>query len=64
MWVTERPDSLTVGVRDAGEFVLGRLPADPLPERGRGLKLMSGLVDGISLRKSGGLTEVELSVHR
>jgi anti-sigma B factor antagonist len=64
MWVTERPDTLTVGVRDAGEFVLEPLPADPLPERGRGLKLMSGLVDAISLRKAGGHTEVELSVRR
>lgn len=64
MWITERPDSLSVGVRDAGEFVLGPPPADPLPERGRGLKLMSGLVDSISLRKAGDHTEVELSVHR
>jgi anti-sigma regulatory factor (Ser/Thr protein kinase) len=64
MWVTERPDSLTVGVRDAGDFVLEPLPADPLPERGRGLRLMSKLVDEISLQRTNGHTEVELSVHR
>jgi anti-sigma regulatory factor (Ser/Thr protein kinase) len=64
MWVTEQRDALTIGVRDGGRFVLDPLPPDPLPERGRGLRLMGRLVDEISIRRSGGHTEVELSVRR
>jgi anti-sigma B factor antagonist len=64
MWVSERPDSLTVGVRDAGEFVLRPLPPGPLPERGRGLPLMSRLVDEVAVNRVNGHTEVELTVHR
>ena len=64
MWVTEGADTLTLGVRDAGTFVLEPLPDDPLPERGRGLQLMSMLVDEVSLRQADGHTQVELSKHR
>jgi anti-sigma B factor antagonist len=64
MWVTERPDVLTLGVRDAGRFVLDPPPLDPLPERGRGLKLMSQLVDEVALRRNEGHTQVELLKHR
>jgi anti-sigma B factor antagonist len=64
MWVTEQRDALTIGIRDGGRFVLDPLPPDPLPERGRGLRLMGRLVDEISIQRSGGHTEVELSVRR
>jgi anti-sigma B factor antagonist len=64
MLITERPDTLTVAVRDGGRFVLGPPPPGPLPERGRGLRLMSRLVDEISIRCPTGHTEVELSINR
>jgi anti-sigma regulatory factor (Ser/Thr protein kinase) len=64
MWITERADTLSVVVRDGGRFVLDPLPLDPLPERGRGLRLMSRLVDEISIRCPDGHTEVELSIRR
>jgi anti-anti-sigma factor len=64
LWVTEGGDTLTLGVRDAGNFILEPLPPDPLPERGRGLQLMSCLVDEVSLRQTDGHTQVELSKHR
>jgi anti-sigma B factor antagonist len=64
LWISERPDTLTVGIRDGGRFVLPPLPPDPLPERGRGLRLMSRLVDEISIERNNGHTEVALSVRR
>jgi anti-sigma B factor antagonist len=64
LWVTEEDGTLTLGVRDAGEFQLEPLPADPLPEGGRGLKLMSHLVDSVRLSRTDGHTHVELSKHR
>jgi anti-sigma regulatory factor (Ser/Thr protein kinase) len=64
LWVTEEAGTLTLGVRDAGEFVLEPVPADPLPEGGRGLKLMGHLVDSVSLSRTDGHTHVELSKHR
>lgn len=64
MWITERAGTLSVVVRDGGRFVLDPLPPDPLPERGRGLRLMSRLVDEISIRCPDGHTEVEMSMRR
>jgi anti-anti-sigma factor len=64
MWVDEARDSLTVGVRNGGDFILDPLPPDPLPERGRGLRLMSRMVDEISVQSENGETVVRLSVHR
>ena len=64
MWITEQPDTISVLVRDAGRFELGPLPPEPLPERGRGLRLMSRLVDEIAIRCPPGHTEVELSMRR
>ncbi|HEY0633165.1 MAG TPA: anti-sigma factor antagonist [Thermoleophilaceae bacterium] len=64
LWITERSDALTVGVRDGGRFVLDPLPPDPLPERGRGLRLMSRLVDEISIERNNAHTEVTLSLRR
>jgi serine/threonine-protein kinase RsbW len=62
LWVDERRSSLTVGVRNRGEFVLEPLPPDPLYERGRGLRLMRHMVDEISLRHENAVTTVELSI--
>jgi anti-sigma B factor antagonist len=64
VWVTEQDGTLTFGVRDGGEFDLGPLPADPLPERGRGLRVMSRLVDDVAVQRRDGHTDVELSKHR
>jgi anti-sigma B factor antagonist len=64
MSITEQPDTLSLVVRDGGRFVLDPLPSDPLPERGRGLRLMGQLVDQISIRCPDGHTEVELSMRR
>jgi anti-sigma regulatory factor (Ser/Thr protein kinase) len=63
-WVCERADSLTFGVRDAGDFAVVPPPADPLAERGRGLVLMSALVDEVALRRARGHTHLELVKHR
>src|SRR3954471_13117867 len=52
MWVEEEDgEALTVGVRNGGAFPLEPLDADPLRENGRGLKLMSQMVDRISLQR-------------
>jgi anti-anti-sigma factor len=64
VWVNERPDAVTVGVRNRGEFILEPLPPDPLPERGRGLRLMSRTVDAISVQRTNAEIEVQLSVNR
>jgi anti-sigma B factor antagonist len=64
LWVTENDERLTLGVRDAGVFALDPPPDDPLPESGRGLKLMSHLVDALALSRTDGHTHVELSMTR
>jgi anti-anti-sigma factor len=64
MWVDERRGALTVGVRNRGEFVLEPLPADPLYERGRGLRLMRHMVDAISVEHENAQTTVRLSIPR
>ena len=64
VWVTQEDDALTLGVRDAGVFELDPVPADPLPESGRGLMMMSRLVDGVALTRTDGHTNVELSMQR
>jgi anti-sigma regulatory factor (Ser/Thr protein kinase) len=64
VWVSERPRRLTLGVRDAGRFAPAPITADPLRDRGRGLALMSGLVDVLALSRVDGHTQVELSKHR
>jgi anti-sigma regulatory factor (Ser/Thr protein kinase) len=64
LWVSQRPRRLTLGVRDAGTFVPKPPEDDPLRERGRGLLLMSGLVDVLALSRVDGHTQVELSKHR
>ena len=64
LWVDEQPSTLTVGVRNGGDFVLEPLPADPLHERGRGLRLMGHMVDAIALEHEGSLTVVRLTMNR
>jgi anti-anti-sigma factor len=64
MWVDERRDGVTVGVRNGGEFVLGPLPPDPLREGGRGLRLMSQMVDAISVQRENAQIVVQLSIYR
>jgi anti-sigma B factor antagonist len=64
VWVTEEDDKLTLGVRDGGSFAFDPPPDDPLPERGRGLVLMSHLVDSLALSRLDGHTHVELSMQR
>jgi anti-sigma B factor antagonist len=64
MWVEEGGEALTVGVRNGGDFVLAPLPPDPLREGGRGLRLMSQLVDKISVLRESGQTVVRLSIDR
>jgi anti-sigma B factor antagonist len=63
MWVDERRGSITVGVRSGGDFVLEPLPPGTLHERGRGLKLMSRMVDEISVQREDAQTVVQLSIH-
>jgi serine/threonine-protein kinase RsbW len=63
-WVCERADTLTFGVRDAGSFEMKPPPSDPLSDRGRGLVLMSALVDEVALRRARGHTHLELLKHR
>lgn len=62
LWVDDRGPGLRVGVRNRGDFVLEPLPPDPLHEHGRGLRLMSQMVDAIALDHQHFLTTVELSV--
>jgi anti-anti-sigma factor len=64
MWVEERRDGVTVGVRNGGEFVLDPLPPDPLREGGRGLRLMSQMVDAISVQRENDQIVVQLSIYR
>ncbi len=64
IWVTEDDDTLTLGVRDAGVFEPAPLSEDPLRDNGRGLELMSTLVDGVALSRIDGHTHVELSIER
>jgi anti-sigma regulatory factor (Ser/Thr protein kinase) len=64
LWVSQRPRRLTLGVRDAGTFAPKPPEDDPLRERGRGLLMMSGLVDVLALSRVDGHTQVELSKHR
>jgi anti-sigma B factor antagonist len=64
MWVDEGRTALKVGVRNGGEFVLEPLPPDPLHEGGRGLRLMSRMVDEITVRRENAEVVVELSINR
>jgi anti-anti-sigma factor len=64
LWSSEQVSVLTVGVSNGGEFVLEPLASDPLPERGRGLKLMRGAVDQVCFERTNDEIEVRLSIHR
>jgi anti-sigma regulatory factor (Ser/Thr protein kinase) len=64
LWVSLGARTLTFGVRDAGEFVAEPPSNDPLRTRGRGLMMMSDLVDELALRRVDEYTQVELSTRR
>jgi anti-sigma regulatory factor (Ser/Thr protein kinase) len=64
VWTTERDDTLTLGVRNGGEFDFRPLPTDPLAEHGRGLTLIADLVDAVALSRVGNHIQVELSKER
>ena len=61
VWITEREDTLVLGIRNGGEFMFDLPPADPFAERGRGLPMISNLVDRVALRRVGGHIQMELS---
>lgn len=64
LWTTEQEHALTFGVRNAGEFVFRPPPADPMAERGRGLTIISRLVDVVELSRVGDHVVVELVKRR
>ena len=64
LWTVEREATLTLGVRNGGEFVFKPPASDPLAERGRGLAVMTGLVDAVALSRIGDDIQVELSKGR
>jgi anti-sigma regulatory factor (Ser/Thr protein kinase) len=64
VWTAERETALTLGVRNGGEFVFQPPATDPLAERGRGLTVMSGLVDEVTLSRVGTDVQIELRKER
>jgi anti-sigma regulatory factor (Ser/Thr protein kinase) len=64
LWTTERGGALTLGVRNGGEFAFKPPPTDPLAERGRGLILITELVDAVALSRIGNHIQLELSKER
>jgi anti-sigma regulatory factor (Ser/Thr protein kinase) len=64
VWTSERDRTLTLGVRNGGEFAFKPPPSDPLAERGRGLTLIADLVDAVALSRIGNHIQVELSKER
>jgi anti-sigma regulatory factor (Ser/Thr protein kinase) len=64
VWTTERSGTLTLGVRDGGEFVFKPPVADRMAERGRGLALIADLVDAVALSRVNGHTQLELTKER
>jgi anti-sigma regulatory factor (Ser/Thr protein kinase) len=64
LWTAERETTLTFGVRNGGEFVFRPPATDPFAERGRGLTVMTGLVDGVALSRIGRDIQIELTKER
>jgi anti-sigma regulatory factor (Ser/Thr protein kinase) len=64
VWARERERTLTLGVRNGGEFTFGLAACDALAERGRGLNLMADLVDVVALTHANGHTQLELTKER
>jgi anti-anti-sigma factor len=64
MWVEEGGETLTIGVRNGGDFVLEPLSQDTLREGGRGLRMMGRMVDKISILRENGHTVVRLCIDR
>jgi anti-sigma regulatory factor (Ser/Thr protein kinase) len=64
LWTREEEETLVLGVRNAGEFIFRPPPLDPLAERGRGLTMISKLVDELALMRVGDHVVVELLMRR
>jgi anti-sigma regulatory factor (Ser/Thr protein kinase) len=64
LWTSEEEHGLTFGVRNGGEFVFRPPPRDPLAERGRGLVMITSLVDVASLTRVGDHVVLELLKRR
>jgi anti-sigma regulatory factor (Ser/Thr protein kinase) len=64
VWTSEEEHTLTLGVRNAGEFIFTPPPTDPLAERGRGLVLIGSLVDVAALTRVGDDVVIELVKRR
>jgi anti-sigma regulatory factor (Ser/Thr protein kinase) len=64
VWTDEGAETLTLAVRNRGEFVFKPPPVDPLADRGRGLTVMAGLVDRVALIRIGDEIQIELTLER
>jgi serine/threonine-protein kinase RsbW len=64
LWTREEEHTLVFGVRNAGEFVFRPPPTDPLAERGRGLTLISNLVDEVALTRVADHVVIEIGMRR
>jgi anti-sigma regulatory factor (Ser/Thr protein kinase) len=64
VWTTERSATLTLGVRNGGEFIFKFPAVDELAERGRGLSLIADLVDAVALSRVNGHIQLELTKAR
>jgi anti-sigma regulatory factor (Ser/Thr protein kinase) len=64
LWTIEGKGTLTLGVRNGGEFFLGEAATDPMAERGRGLTMIARLVDAVALSRVDGDVQLELLKER
>jgi anti-sigma regulatory factor (Ser/Thr protein kinase) len=64
MWTMEGEGTLTLGVRNGGDFFFGAPAADPMAERGRGLRMIAQLVDAVALSHVGDDVQLELLKER
>jgi anti-sigma regulatory factor (Ser/Thr protein kinase) len=64
VWADESEETLTLAVRNRGEFIFKPPPVDPLADRGRGLTVMAGLVDRVALIRIADQIQIELSKER
>jgi anti-sigma regulatory factor (Ser/Thr protein kinase) len=61
LWALERGETLVLAIRNAGEFIFKTPPSDPCAERGRGLEIVSGLMDTVALTRIDGHVQIEIS---
>jgi anti-sigma regulatory factor (Ser/Thr protein kinase) len=64
LWTIEGNGTLTLGIRNGGDFFFGGAATDPMAERGRGLTMIAQLVDAIALSRVGGDVQLELLKER